>query len=229
MEKEHDLTRQFAGLSVDEAIAYHVTNVSVSDSEKQPNWEELACSVADDGKYDGHLIGLPLVFLSTTTYKGGKPTQSVYPRNGIKDKKYWRVSVKLNQFATHSMWLMAQVDKQVHILLTPQESSWTIFLSRHCSYPSSKIAQLPDNNVYLKRANGKFYPNNSSTGFFVNIALIMNALPLVDAEWDHVVRIFAKTGPILPFPSTTKSRRLLTWLFEKIGTSISLMIYELFA
>lgn len=209
----------FKGLGITvEHVAYHVTNVPVT--KDQPQWKDLICAVANDKYYDGELLGLPVVFLSTTLYKENLPTVSTYPRNGVKDQYYWRVSVKLNQFSKHSMWLMANVGNQVHILLTDPGSCWTLFLQKFVTHYKNIVA-LEDNNKYLNRSEGVFYPNNyGPTKFFVNIALLDNLSISEDSKWDKEARnTGAKTGAISEL-DIVHSRRKLTWLFEKIGIII---------
>ena len=48
---------------------YHVTNVSVDTSPKHPDWRTIEPNVANDTVYSGSLLGLPVVFFTTTLYK----------------------------------------------------------------------------------------------------------------------------------------------------------------
>ena len=193
--------------------AYHVSNV-VKTSPK-PTWSHLNCTIADDRKYDGALLGLPVVFLTTTTYKGDPPDRSTYPRyEGCCSKEHWRVVVPLNQFITYSMWLMAKTDTQIHVLLLPPNSPWLLFLQAN----PGNTEPLMDDNPYLKKKDGTFIPNDYSRDkMFVNIELL-EPLDLSNAKWyDHVVCTREKAKSVVPPISQDLQHNRLLWLYNHIG------------
>lgn len=71
--------------------AYHVTNIKETDKEK--GYEYLKQVVADDKVYDGPLVGLSGVFLTTNVYNRGLPDETMYPRNGNVGTNYKRYLV----------------------------------------------------------------------------------------------------------------------------------------
>lgn len=226
----HQLQSGLSSLNLSNAatipVAYHVSNVE--EKQPQPNWKQLACTPADDKDYDGALLGLPVVFLTTTLYKKDLPDRSTYPRyQGCKGKSHWRLSVPLNQFIRHSMWLMAKGDTQVHILLVDPASPWHRFLSHYTKGANliKKIEPLLDNNPYLSRVQNQFVPNDyDSSRIFVNIELL-EALNISNGKWGDTVPCTQdkpQSSRILPAPSSTDMKHnRLVWLYECLGRNLT--------
>ena len=88
---------------------YHVTKESALNivlTFTSPPWTEIEPrSIANDKKYDGNLLGLPLASFTTTLYNGELPTVSPYPRG--KSGWHYRVRVKFYKQNYH-IFLMGE-------------------------------------------------------------------------------------------------------------------------
>ena len=67
---------------------YHVTNVPASNAE--PAWTFLTPSFNHDATYDGFMLGLSTVSMTSTRMHGALPSWSPYPLEGIVGVKYRR-------------------------------------------------------------------------------------------------------------------------------------------
>jgi hypothetical protein len=74
---------------------YHVTNVP--SREKRPSWLHLEPSVNRDEYYDGALIALSTISMTSTRMNGALPTWSPYPTGGKIGTKYHRAISKIRR------------------------------------------------------------------------------------------------------------------------------------
>jgi len=210
--------------------AYHVTKISLK--EPQPNWKTLKRTVANDRDYDGWLLGLPVVFLTTSWFEGKLPDKSPYPRKAKPKTKFWRLEIPLNHFKDFSMWLMGVRNPfqakytQVHILLTLPETPWDDLLSNSKEFPAlpniSPITKLNPNNQFLFLKDGIFTPNDMyDDKFAVNIELVEEIYIPTEAGWGNIESFGSGTGSILelsapPEDSDHHKDLTLSWLLANV-------------
>jgi len=141
--------------------------------------------------YDGPLVGLDVVFFTTTLYRGQLPTISTYPHQGTSGLKYKRVEVPLSQFNEFEMWKCNGIQSpQVRIILAP-------VAYRHLFSDHPTIVQLDkNNNTFLVYDGTTWYTNNvtSGTGPWVNF-VVLDEVQLTNAcIWGDVTRSNAGQG-----------------------------------
>lgn len=145
-QQQPDLANEMADLNLElehrpDAVMYHVTNI---EGNAVNQYEHLQINIADDETYDGLLVGLPVVFFTTTLYSDrgvlGLPTISTYPRarGGVRGQEYKRVSVPLRRFQNYDWWEMRKGSDQVRLLFTNEH--WSTILS-------NAIGPIPLNRV----------------------------------------------------------------------------------
>jgi hypothetical protein len=99
--------------------AYHVS----FRTENEDHLTELLPFPAPDPHFDGCLVGLPLVFLTTTLREGNFPSYSVYPTKGTPRTKYQRYTVALQVFDGLKAYYMPQNQEgQVLIVFLPKDN-----------------------------------------------------------------------------------------------------------
>lgn len=200
--------------------AYHVTNLEVTAT----RFEELRPSIANDRTYDGDLLGLPVVPLTTTLSGSGTlPTISPYPRTGRDERMYQRVKIPLSNFEGYNWWLMHSCERQVHILFTTADGHWSKMLSKSLNTEFKMINQAGFEHLTFK--DGQWTVNYYRPGPFVNI-FILKTVPLNDrrCEWDTVKRKIPDIGhgELVEFSCTDPSHCKSKWIWEKVvGMPIS--------
>ena len=243
--EEQDVTEPFSRLSVKEtfedktleAVAYHVTNIPASNDELE--YQHLTLNVADDKTYDGILVGLPVVCLSTTCYcdfrdenKVKLPTKSPYPRlrgpnprpeelEELKGKMHKRVSVPLRKFQGYDWWKMNSTDEQIHLLFT--RDNWSTML-RNSIGAQFKAIDDKQNNDYLRfhedteewQRNLYKMKGEEICHPFVNIFFVDEVQLDEDCTWDEVPHSGAKTGSRREFQEKDKQHHREKWILEKV-------------
>lgn len=163
-------------------FAYHVSNLV--DSEDAHHINELNPCPANDDYYDRCLLGLPLVFASTTVRDGEFPLVSLYPTKGIiwteeNPVCYQRYKVALKTFDTCTAYRLRPIRGQIHIVLLPPEHQLVTYFDDLVATGDIFTLDLL-NNDYLKKKVRKvagenvtdWYVNEFGTNskVFVNIA-----------------------------------------------------------
>lgn len=174
---------------------YHVTNISSRDENGQvvnsdhPDWNEIRPHVANDKRWDGKLVGLPVAFFTTTLYQGDLPTISPYPKSGVVNSRHWRVSVPFNP-DHYKILEMARHEKQVHLLCLDVINGNDIEKGLVDILNTGLGLQL-----YLEADREQYFPDGQAndymqlhTNYFVNVCFIKPVQIGEDAEWDEVQR-----------------------------------------
>ena len=212
-QEDEDIRRPFEDLHIgdEEKFAYHVTNL---ESDSRNIYRKLRLSIADDKTYDGHLVGLPVVFFSTTLYMSQLPDISVYPRDGQNDKKYLRVKIPLSEFQGYDWWEMSHHGQQIHLLFTKADGHWSRMLKE-------KFTPVEQKEFKYLKLNGHVWEVNDYNRLrtFVNIAVLKEVM--LDANgctWDEVTH---KTQPfghgeMLVFNNTDHMHCRSKWIWEKV-------------
>ena len=191
------------------AVAYHVTNLK---SKKNDKYNELKLSIANDVTYDGRLVGLPVVCLSTTLYNNDLPTTSPYPRNGTKDKLYKRVEVPLEQFKDYDWWEMSRGVDQVHLLFT--NGHWSTMLRESIGTKFEVLNKRKYPFLQLHRAGWQRNNYKKREHSFVNIAIV-HEVNVAGCKWDDVRHSGAKTGTQEEFPKKETDCRE-RWILKNV-------------
>ena len=200
-------------------VAYHVTNLEQS----HERYKMLRPSIADDETYDGDLVGLPVVCLSTTLYDNNGdlelPSTSPYPRTGTEGRKYQRVKISLSNFQGFDWWRMNNHDHQFHLLFTRANGHWSTMLRKSINTTFERIDQADCQHLTFKeglwRVNA-YRPGPCPIIPFVNI-FVLKPVQLDDGgcEWDIVTRNNLGQGKTVEF-STNLSHCKNKWIWKKV-------------
>ena len=216
-QEDEDIRRPFEDLHIgdEEKFAYHVTNL---ESDSRNIYRKLRLSIADDKTYDGHLVGLPVVFFSTTLYMSQLPDISVYPRDGQNDKKYLRVKIPLSEFQGYDWWKMSHHGQQIHLLFTKAKGHWSRMLRKCTKTWFESVDQ--ECFSYLKLNGDQWTVNDyADEKTFVNIAVLKEVkLDANGCIWDEVSHRVPASGhgEILVFNNTDHMHCRSKWIWEKV-------------
>ena len=207
---------------------YHVTNYEAMDGSVHPGWSHLRLSCSNDERYDGELTGLPVVSMTTTTYKHSPhvrkmPTISTYPRRAENGSVHYRVSLPLPLHDYRLFLIKASCSKeQRHILCLPRHGRFIhedILLSLF--ERTGEELTGPD---YGGCFPGGKANNYSDTKFYVDVHF-PRPMPLLDrgVYWDTVKKRMPGGTHARPNgPSAggkkeeTLSERLMTWMNGRV-------------
>ena len=185
-------------------FAYHVTRLTVEDD----NYQNLKLTVANDTMYDGALVGLEVVFFTTTLNYQDLPTSSPYPTEKEFGSIHKRVLVPLEKFEQLDLWQVKGITPpQIRLVLAETERGKLFFGSD--KQPKAEFTKLTiEENPYLVRRGSNWYSTNNSP--WVNFVVIDPVDLDASCWWDTVPR--SNVGPGAPIRLETANNKL--WLLE---------------
>ena len=196
---------------------YHVTNVSKDKSPQQPDWHIIKPSVANDTTYNGSLLGLPVVFFTTTLFKN---KTSPYPRGATTGIKHWRVRIQFD-YRKFNLFLMNErkTDKsgatQIHLLCLNEHNSKAEKLLTTVLIQKKKLIDGTRLNQFFPNGKGNVYTKVDrmvvNVSFINPVSLNKNA----KYKWDTVRKTDFGSGKIVVPPFDT----LYEWGMDKLKST----------
>lgn len=177
--------------------------------EEETEYENLIATIADDPYLDGPVLGLPVVWFSTTQYQGGLPTTSSYPRFGNTGQYYKRVMVPMINFNDFKMWRCdSQSKNEVRLLLTNNRLHDTLL-------DDLQVFHLLDitqwNEFLMRNENGQWFTTDHADGHPLASFAVIGDFDILDGRWDRVKKEDSNSGRPLRANDPQLQNRVIFW------------------